>query len=144
MISKVKRVLTGSLLCSLLVFTLSSCGQEYDYSSYYNVPTGKGIEVYCWQTDNSWASGILMGTNRAKAPEEVEELQDNLPCTLDTMREILEDYPKEITDCARVIVVSVPPQGHELGGWIDESNIDSYIYVYEQLNLEFPSDQYIS
>lgn len=125
------------------IISLCGCGTSYDYSLYYSYEDSqKGIEIYCWQNNNDWASGILMGTDRAKAPEEVKELQDNLPCPLNTMREILEDYPKEIIDYARVIVTSVPPQRHELGGWIDENNIYSYVYVYEQLNLEFPSGHY--
>jgi len=125
------------------LISLCGCGEKYDYSLYYSYKDSlKGIEIYCWQNNNDWASGILMGTDRAKAPEEVEWLQDNLPCPLNTMREILEDYPKEIIDFARVIVTSVPPQEHELGGWIDENNIYSYVYVYEQLNLEFPSGHY--
>ena len=126
------------------LISLCGCEKSYDYSIYYYSYkyNQDGIEIYCWQNNKDWYSGILSVTDRAKAPEEVEELQENLPCPLITMGEILEDYPKEIIDCARVIVTSVPPQGHELGGWIDENNIDSYVYVYEQLNLEFPSGHY--
>ena len=49
---------------------------KLDYSLYYSYKTNiKGIEIYCWENEDYWYSGILPGTNRFKSVEEVEWLQ---------------------------------------------------------------------
>ena len=59
-------------------------------------------------------SGLLPGTNRLKTVDEVERLQDNLPCPINKMCEILdtilEEYEKKYSF---VYIVSVPPKVEE-------------------------------
>lgn len=100
----------GTTILLLTAVCLSGCisseKETYDYSLYRSyVGNMKGIELYCWETNDNWYSGLLPGTNRVKRYEEVVWLQDNLPCPLKTMKQILLDYPKP----PRIIVVDVPP-----------------------------------
>lgn len=130
------------LFLSLILTSLCSCDNNYDYSLYYSYKDNlKGIEVYCWDNGNAWYSGILMGTNRTKFIDEVQWLQDNLPCPLNKMRKILKDYSDEEVNNARIVVVSAPPLSKELNGMITEENIDEYTYVCEQLDIQFPNSQ---
>lgn len=132
-----KKIGTAILLTAVC---LSGCTpnekETYDYSLYRSyVGNMKGIELYCWETNDNWYSGLLPGTNRVKRYEEVVWLQDNLPCPLKTMKQILLDYPKP----PRIIVVDVPPT--TWNGRINDSNYASYVYVCEQLGLDFPYGQ---
>ena len=90
-------------LLLLNIVTLTSCKSNdlNDYSLYYSyIGEGKGLEVYCWKKEASRYSGLLPGTNRLKTVYEVERLQDNLPCPINKMCEILdtilEEYEKNI------------------------------------------------
>lgn len=132
----------GTTILLLTAVCLSGCTpnekETYDYSLYRSyVGNMKGIEVYCWEKDENWYSGLLPGTNRVKRYEEIVWLQDNLPCPLKTMKQILLDYPK--SDIGRIIVVDVPPTGWN--GRINDSNYESYVYVCEQLGIDFPYGQ---
>ena len=93
---KYEKIGTAILLTAVC---LSGCTpnekETYDYSLYRSyVGNLKGIEVYCWEKDENWYSGIMPGINRSKRYEEVVWIQDNLPCPLKTMKQILLDYPK--------------------------------------------------
>lgn len=130
------------LFLPLILTSLCGCGNNDDYSLYYSYKGNlKGIEVYCWDNGKAWYSGILMGTNRAKSIDEVQWLQDNLPCPLNKMRKILKYYSDEEVNSARIVVVSVPPLSKEFSGMITEENIDEYTYVCEQLDIQFPNGQ---
>ena len=110
---------------------------KLDYSLYYSYKTNmKGIEIYCWKNKDYWYSGILPGTNRFKNVEEVEWLQENLPCPLDEMAKILATYSKEALKYAPVRIVSIPPKELEITSNINEQNkINEYKYVYSKLGL---------
>lgn len=126
------RLFKLSLLC-LTSVSLFSC-KTMDYSLYYSyVGSMKGVEVYCWKNHDTWYSGILPGTNRLKDVEEVSWLQDNLPCPLNKMSDILDVY-KENNDGISVIIVSNPPKEEELHHTPDFS--DTYLWVIEQLELK--------
>ena len=46
------------------------------YPEYFDLPTGKGLEVYVWQmSKNSYSFGLLPGTNREKTFEELFNLR---------------------------------------------------------------------
>jgi len=79
----------------------------------------KGVEAYCWYTYGSWSSGLLIGTNRYKTIEEVKWLQDNLPCSISIMKEILSTYSNYDRTYMSVFIVSVPPIEQELTHTID-------------------------
>lgn len=129
------RKLSKILSMGLLLGSMTSCtnnGVNYDlYRSYHD--TAKGLEVYCWKYDDTWYSGILPGTNRFKNVEEVQWLQDNLPCPLNTMSDILDEY-KENNESIGVFIVSVPPKEAEL--FHEPDNSDDYRWVIQQLKLE--------
>ena len=113
---------------------------KLDYSLYYSYKTNmKGIEIYCWENEDYWYSGILPGTNRFKSVEEVEWLQENLPCPLNEMAKILATYSEETLKYAPVRIVSIPPKELEITSNINEQNkIDEYKYVYGKLVLNMP------
>lgn len=124
-------------LLLLNIVTLTSCKSNdlNDYSLYYSyIGEGKGLEVYCWKKEASWYSGLLPGTNRLKTVDEVERLQDNLPCPINKMCEILdtilEEYEKKY---CFVYIVSVPPKVEELNHAPNDS--ETLRWQREQLDL---------
>lgn len=132
----------GTTLLLFTTFCLFGCTsnekEKYDYSLYSSyVGNMKGIEVYCWETDENWYSGVLPGTNRMKQIDEIVWIQDNLPCPLKTMKQILLDYPKN--EIGLIVIVDVPPVSWD--GRITEDNKESYAYVCEQLGIDFPDGQ---
>lgn len=137
------KIIKKFLLMLLSITSLYSCGNKvnYDYSIYYSYKGNlKGIEVYCWDDNNGWNSGILPGTNRVKTIDEVKWLQDNLPCPLSRMKEILNEYKTE--GIGLICIVDVPPSA--LNYDVTEDNKDDYIYVCDQLGISFPSGQMVS
>lgn len=124
-------------LLLLNIVTLTSCKSNdlNDYSLYYSyIGEGKGLEVYCWKKEASRYSGLLPGTNRLKTVDEVERLQDNLPCPINKMCEILdtilEEYEKKY---CFVYIVSVPPKVEELNHAPNDS--ETLRCLREQLDL---------
>lgn len=124
-------------LLLLNMVALSSCksNDNNDYSLYYSYSgEGKGVEVYCWEKDDSWYSGLLPGTNRLKTPEEVQWLQDNLPCPINKMREILDTILEEKEkEYSFVCIVSIPPKVEELNHESNDS--ETLQWLLEQLDL---------
>lgn len=136
-IRKNKRILFLVML-SLLSLVCVSCSnnQEKEYEIYYNLGT---IEVYCWNNNDKWFSGALVGTSITKTPDEVKWLQTNLPCPLNTMKEILQTYSDQSRDSAFVCIVSIPPKQEELthDTQLIYDQIDTYMWLYDQLGLDF-------
>ena len=65
------------------------------YPEYFDLPTGKWLEVYVWQmAPNSYSCGVMEGTNREKTLEEMMNLKG---ASIDEMKVILSTYdiPKE-------------------------------------------------
>lgn len=124
-------------LLLLNMVALSSCksNDNNDYSLYYSYSgEGKGVEVYCLEKDYSWYSGLLPGTNRLKTPEEVQWLQDNLPCPINKMREILDTILEEKEkEYSFVCIVSIPPKVEELNHESNDS--ETLQWLLEQLDL---------
>lgn len=111
----------------------------YDYSLYESYKGSlKGVEIYCWKDSDIWYSGILPGTNRIKFAEEVNYLQNNLPCPLGKMKEILSGYAKR--EIGLICITTKPVE--ILDYLITEENIDEYRYVCEQLGIGFPEGQF--
>lgn len=112
--------------------------ESYDYTLYESYKGNmKGVEVYCWNDSDVWYSGLLPGTNRIKYAEEVNYLQNNLPCPLKKMKEILNDYNKD--EIGLICITTKPVE--TLDYLITEKNIDEYVYVCEQLGIDFPEGQ---
>lgn len=60
------------------------------YPEYFGLDGMKGVEVYVWQIeDGSYRCGALIGTNRMKTNEEIQDLFEN-GATVEEMRTILE------------------------------------------------------
>lgn len=111
---------------------------SYDYALYKSYKGSmKGVEIYCWNDSDAWYSGLLPGTNRIKSAEEVNYLQNNLPCPLKTMKEILSDYNKD--EIGLICITTKPVE--VLDYLITEKNINEYHYVCEQLGIDFPQGQ---
>lgn len=124
-------------LLLLNIVTLTSCKSNdlYDYSLYYSYNgEGKGLEVYCWKQETSWYSGLLPGTNRLKTVNEVQWLQDNLPCPINKMCEILDTILEEDEkEYCFVCIVSVPPKVEELNHPSNDS--ETLQWLRKQLDL---------
>ena len=133
-----------SLLISLTFLTgcssIKISQDSNDYSLYYSfLDNMKGIEIYCWTQESDWYTGILPGTNRIKITDEIEWLQQNLPCPILKMKEILKSYDEASRDNAFVCVVSSPPKSEELrqGTQAIYDNYNTYKWLYNQLGLDF-------
>ena len=124
-------------LLLLNIVTLTSCKSNdlNDCSLYYSYSgEGKGLEVYCWKKEASWYSGLLPGTNRLKTVDEVQRLQDNLPCPINKMCEILDTILEENEkEYCFVYIVSVPPKVEELNHSPNDS--ETLRWLREQLDL---------
>ncbi len=135
---KIKRFIL-SVIFSLGII---SCNDEpkYDFTPYEYC-----AEVYCWKIDGKWYSGALHETSVWKTPEQVQWLQDNLPCPLKTMKKILKKLPLEEGGKRYVFVciVSVPPVMEELTHDVEliYEKLDTYKWLYRQLGLEFNIDE---
>lgn len=101
----------------------------YSYSG-----EGKGLEVHCWKQEASWYSGLLPRTNRLKTVDEVQWLQDNLPCPINKMCEILDTILEENEkEYCFVYIVSIPPKAEELKHTSNDS--ETLRWLREQLDL---------
>ena len=59
------------------------------YKEYYQYgEAAKGIEVYAWKESSDWFCVLTGGTNMLKNTYEIKKLQDDLPCPINTMKEI--------------------------------------------------------
>lgn len=98
------------------------------------------FEIYCWESLDGWECGILPTTSRLKYPDEVEWMQDNLPCPLNTMKEILRSYPDRTRKCSTVYVVSIPPKEEELthDTALVLKDKETYRMLYKKLGIPIP------
>lgn len=124
-------------LLLLNIVTLTSCKSNdlNDYSLYYSYSgEAKGLEVYCRKKEAFWYSGLLPGTNGLKTVDEVQWLQDNLPCPINKMCEILDTILEENEkEYCFVYIVSVPPKAEELNHPSNDS--ETLRWLREQLDL---------
>ena len=87
-------------------------GLQAKFPDYFDLPTSKGLEVYVWQmAPDSYACGLLPGTNREKTLEELMNLKG---ATIAEMREILSAYDIAETD------ISIIPCQHPLSSYLGE------------------------
>lgn len=134
-----KKILKILSILSILASYGCSTEGTYDYSLYYSYRGNmKGIEVYCWNKKGSWYSGILLGTNMAKLPKDVIWLQENLPCPLNTMKDILATYPQG--EIGLICIVDLPAT--KLIYRITDEKKGDYEYVCEQMGIPFPNGQF--
>jgi hypothetical protein len=119
--------------CADVKGSSSDSGDGYA-SSYLNLPTGKGLEVYCWRENEIWRSGLMSGTNRVKTPAEIDALQG---ISLAKMSEVLKTYsPKEET-LVGPLLVSRPAKESEIGNSSNASGTSRRIlsYLEDQLGM---------
>ena len=67
------------------------------FPEYFDLETGKGLELYVWQmSESSYRCGLLPGTNRNKTDEELWNLSQN-SASVGEMNAILNSYgiPRE-------------------------------------------------
>jgi len=67
------------------------------FPEYFDLETGKGLELYVWQmSESSYRCGLLPGTNRNKTDEELWDLSQN-SASVGEMNAILNSYgiPRE-------------------------------------------------
>lgn len=135
--NKVGIALCCLLLLAVLLFGIGGIKENSDthardYSLYYSYKDNlKGIEVYCWKSDDEWFSGILAGTNRKKYLDEIRWIQENLPCPLNEMKKILESYDDD--KIGVVCIVDNPVLDIDYA--ITADNKNEYVYVYDKLGI---------
>lgn len=119
---------------TLSMLFMCSCN-NHKYDVYYNLGTP---EIYCWD-DGGWKCVALPNTSITKTSEEINQLQQTLPCSLNKMKQILKTYDDSERDYAFVCVVSIPPKDEELTHDVQliYDNIDTYEWLYDQLGLNF-------
>lgn len=138
-----RKFLSTFLLTFAALTFLVGCNNNEDskkFSLYYSYKENlKGIEIYCWEQQENWYTGILSGTNRTKTSEEVSWLQDNLPCPIKTMKKILLTYSEKERNEAFVCIVSIPPVEEELthNNQFEYFSVELYSWVYSELGLRF-------
>ena len=109
-----------------------------EYEEYYKYKGAfKGVEIYCFEKDGKYYSILMPGTNRLKSVGEVKELQDNLPCPVEIMKEILATYSEDDRKNVFVTIVSNPPTEAELSHSVEntEENKKLLILMREKLGL---------
>ena len=105
-----------------------------DYTIYESAYGVKGTEIYCWEiADNDFRCGALAGTNRNKTYEELKTIQDNYSCPLETMKEILANYPEETRKYASIFIINYPLAKDDFVGRIPNEEI--LIYLRNKLGL---------
>jgi len=94
----------------------------------------KGLELYCYRREYSskYDCVLLTGTNRFKTVDEIKELQDNLACPLNIMKDLITIYASE--DNKRnmsITIVSNPPTDDEIrhATKLYENELEA-LYVY--------------
>jgi hypothetical protein len=119
--------------CSDINGSSADSGDSYA-STYLSLPTGKGLEVYCWRENEIWRSGLMSGTNRVKTPAEIDALPG---VSLAKMNEVLKTYSSKEAIFVGPFCVSRPAKETE----IDHSPIhsaafsDAISYLNDQLGL---------
>lgn len=123
----------------LMLGICSSCNNtsetnSIDYTIYESAYGVKGTEIYCWEiADNDFRYGALAGTNRNKTYEELKTIQDNYSCPLETMKEILANYPEETRKYASIFIINYPLEKDDFVGRIP--NEETLIYLRNKLGL---------
>lgn len=123
----------------LMLGICSSCNNtsetnSIDYTIYESAYGVKGTEIYCWEiADNDFRCGALAGTNRNKTYEELKTIQDNYSCPLETMKEILANYPEETRKYASIFIINYPLAKDDFVGRIP--NEETLIYLRNKLGL---------
>ena len=121
-----KNIFKALTLCLLL----TSCSDNYDYTPYYNAKGMKGTEVYCWEIkENTWRCGAMSGTNRNKSLDELQYLQNDLPCTLKNMKKILSTFTDEERNNVSIATIPYPitEDNFEIVTFNPNNEITSYL-----------------
>lgn len=82
------------------------------YPEYFDLPTGKGLEIWVWQMgSNSYSFGVLSGTNRGTTNKELWSLRG---VSADQMKAILSTYDIDEDE------ISIIPFQHPLSSYLGE------------------------
>lgn len=124
------------IIMALMVVCACGCTRN-NYSPYYNLSTGKGLEVYCWEiSDGEWRCGALSGTNRVKWADEIAYLQYELPCPLNEMNKILKAYSG--VSIVVFVVDYMQDTSDTLVYKLSQDIPETYKFLYSELGLSVP------
>lgn len=126
-----------------LLISLSGCNnqKQYDYSQYYKYTStsGKGIfTIYCWKEFFDWNTFLDVGTSSGLCfKERINQLQNDLPCPIDTMKEILatDDKIDKIHFYA-VCVVQKPVKDDGMMQSFKGKESEKYKFLNDRLGLK--------
>jgi len=120
--------------------SLDSSSSEVDTSVYVGLGTFKGLEAYCWRENETWACGLMSGTNRIKTTAEINALTG---ITLSKMKEVLQTYTNPEVQVLPLFV-SRACQDSELSDRNSslQNHPEIISYLYSQLGLT--DDGYIA
>lgn len=138
-----KKLCTAFLL---ILITLCFCGcQKYDYTPYYHMVSkgGGGPIIYAWQIDDgSWRCAAFHDLNRGISDEELAYFQNELPCPLKEMRNILKTYPDKARENVLVRVVEKNQKTVDSNffyEYVSYKDIpEAYRFLYTELGLQIP------
>ncbi len=124
-----------------VLLTLCSCknNKSYDYSRYYaknNV--GAWAYLFCWKEWFQWNSCIIgCGSSGIVLDEWVSELQNDLPCPIETMKEIIAENKKIAPNGAYLLcIVDKPAVNATSNFYITKNNYNEFMYLYNYLEIE--------
>ena len=117
-------------LSTLFIFPiLSSCSDNTDYSSYYNLDTFKGLEVYAYPIKSTYKYRLISGTNVTKDDKDLEALP---LATASKMKSILKTYD----DAENYTSLFLK------GDNLDNYNISVINFCYSQLGFKNKSEEF--
>lgn len=108
-----------------------------EFSEYYGQGGLNGLDLFAWDAEGEWMTGLMTGTSRLKTVEEVGKLQEK-PCPLPIMKDILATYAPIPEDGCTIFIVSVPPLESELDHSYENvlKNKDAIVYLCEYFGLD--------
>lgn len=110
----------------------SSSSLSDEASAYLNLPTMKGLELYCFEEEGEWKTALMEGTNRLKTVEEVDAF---VGISVGKMKEVLSTYGDDILPSVSTFAVSRPAKALELSGGAPEYYIDELNAIETELGL---------
>ena len=136
--------ISAVVLLFLIVLCFCGCG-KYDYTPYYHMVSkgGGGPNIYAWQIDDgSWRCAAFHDLNRGISKKELAYFQNELPCPLNEMKNILKTYSEKARENVTVFVVEYikgESSDRYFSEFISDKDIpEIYRFLYTELGLQIP------
>lgn len=128
---------------AFLCFVLCGCNNQnkYNYSKYYeysNYPGKGALNIFCWKEWFEWNTCLYPETSSGLYQKEwINDLQNNLPCPVDIMKDIIaNDLKKNPEHLYTVCIVDKPVNDVGIKQPMKEIDSEKYYFLYDKLGLE--------